>query len=100
MLYEVITEVMLDRGVVDSATLSMEEAVRDADFIFLCVPVGNLEEYLEKLYALPLKPGCIITDVGSTKASIAAAAEKLSRPDVYFIGGHPMAGSERSGVVV
>ncbi|MCM3040139.1 prephenate dehydrogenase [Paenibacillus motobuensis] len=91
-------EVMLDRGVVDFATLSMEEAVRDADFIFLCVPVGNLEEYLEKLYELPLKPGCIITDVGSTKASIAAAAEKLSRPDVYFIGGHPMAGSERSGV--
>ena len=91
-------EVMLERGVVDAATLSMEEAVRDADFIFLCVPVGNLEEYLEKLYQLPLKPGCIITDVGSTKASIAAAAASLSRPDVYFIGGHPMAGSERSGV--
>jgi prephenate dehydrogenase len=91
-------EVMLDRGVVDEATLSMEEAVGDADFIFLCVPVGNLEEYLEKLYQLPLKPGCIITDVGSTKASIAAAADRMTRPDVYFIGGHPMAGSERSGV--
>lgn len=89
---------MIERGVVDTATLSMEEAATDADFIFLCVPVGNLEEYLEKLYALPLKPGCIITDVGSTKASIAACARSYSRPGVHFIGGHPMAGSERSGV--
>ncbi|WP_334071573.1 MULTISPECIES: prephenate dehydrogenase [Paenibacillus] len=89
---------MIERGVVDAATLSMEEAAADADFIFLCVPVGNLEEYLEKLYALPLKPGCIITDVGSTKASVTERARSLSAPGVYFIGGHPMAGSERSGV--
>lgn len=89
---------MIERGVVDAATLSMEEAATDADFIFLCVPVGNLEEYLEKLYSLPLKPGCIITDVGSTKASVAARAQSFSAPDVHFIGGHPMAGSERSGV--
>ncbi|WP_410768368.1 prephenate dehydrogenase [Fontibacillus sp. BL9] len=89
---------MIERGVVDAATLSMEEAAQDADFIFLCVPVGNLEEYLEKLYAMPLKPGCIITDVGSTKASVAARARSFSLPGVHFIGGHPMAGSERSGV--
>lgn len=88
----------ISRGVVDQATLSIEEAALDADFIFLCVPVGNLDEYLTKLSALPLKKGCIITDVGSTKASIALAAEKLALEDVYFIGGHPMAGSERSGV--
>ncbi|GIO36919.1 prephenate dehydrogenase [Paenibacillus antibioticophila] len=89
---------MIERGVVDAATASMEEAAADADFIFLCVPVGNLEEYLRKLNELPLKPGCIITDVGSTKASISACAETCSRPGVHFIGGHPMAGSERSGV--
>lgn len=89
---------MLNRGVVDAATLSMEEAVADADFIFLCVPVGNLEEYLHKLSELPLKPGCIITDVGSTKAAVADCAVKYARPGVHFIGGHPMAGSERSGV--
>lgn len=88
----------ISRGVVDTATLSIEEAALDADFIFLCVPVGNLEEYLERLSTLPLKKGCIITDVGSTKASISAAAESLHLQDVYFIGGHPMAGSERSGV--
>lgn len=89
---------IIDRGVVDSATLSMEEAASGADFIFLCVPVGKLEEYLHKLQQIPLKEGCIITDVGSTKASVAACAEALNRPGVYFIGGHPMAGSERSGV--
>ncbi len=88
----------VNRGVVDSATLSVEEAALGADFIFLCVPVGMLEDYLQRLSKLPLKPGCIITDVGSTKASIAACAVTLDIPGVHFIGGHPMAGSERSGV--
>jgi len=90
----------LDRHVVDVATTSFEEAALDADFIFICVPVGNLEEYLQRLSELPLKPGCIITDVGSTKASIAACAQQTdwSKKGVTFIGGHPMAGSERSGV--
>lgn len=88
----------VSRGVVDSATLSVEEAAQGADFIFLCVPVGMLENYLQQLSKLPLKPGCIITDVGSTKASIAACAVSLDIPGVHFIGGHPMAGSERSGV--
>ncbi|WP_042203276.1 prephenate dehydrogenase [Paenibacillus camerounensis] len=88
----------VNRGVVDQATLSVEEAALDADYIFLCVPVGMLEGYLQQLSKLPLKPGCIITDVGSTKASIAACAVSLDIPGVHFIGGHPMAGSERSGV--
>lgn len=57
-----------------------------------------LEDYLNRLSKLPLKKGCIITDVGSTKASIAACADSIDLPDVHFIGGHPMAGSERSGV--
>lgn len=89
---------IMERGVVDVATLSMEEAACDADFIFLCVPVGNLESYLKQLNELPLKQGCIITDVGSTKAAVATCAEGFSHPGVHFIGGHPMAGSERSGV--
>lgn len=91
-------EKYLKRGVVDDATTSMEEAVTDADVIFLCVPVGMLETYLEKLSELPLKKGCIITDVGSTKGAIDRCAKRLALKGVYFIGGHPMAGSERSGV--
>ncbi|WP_425495998.1 prephenate dehydrogenase [Paenibacillus lemnae] len=86
------------RGVVDHVTLSVEEAAQDADYIFICVPVGSLESYITLLSQIKLKPGCIITDVGSTKASIAECARKLELRDACFIGGHPMAGSERSGV--
>jgi prephenate dehydrogenase len=91
-------EKYIKRNVVDHATISIKEAAEDADFIFLCVPVGQLESYLRQLQALKLKSGCIITDVGSTKASIASTAEQLDFQDAYFIGGHPMTGSERSGV--
>ncbi len=87
-----------ERGVVDQATSSFEEAALDADFIFLCVPVGLLEEYLHRLGRLPLKPGCIVTDVGSTKAGVCRAAAETDLGGAWFIGGHPMAGSERSGV--
>jgi prephenate dehydrogenase len=86
------------RGVVDRATTSIKEAAKDADFLFLCVPVGRLEDYVDELARLTLKPGCIVTDVGSTKASVVKHAAKLSVQGAVFIGGHPMAGSERSGV--
>jgi prephenate dehydrogenase len=88
----------MKRNVVDHATTSMQEAADSADFIFLCVPVGQLESYFKQLNTLKLKAGCIVTDVGSTKASIVACAEQVGLKGAYFIGGHPMAGSERSGV--
>ncbi|MDD9267654.1 prephenate dehydrogenase [Paenibacillus sp. GCM10023248] len=91
-------EKLLKRNVVDIATTSMAEAVDGADFIFLCVPVGMLEQYVQELMKLPLKAGCIITDVGSTKATITESAQSMVKEGVYFIGGHPMAGSERHGV--
>ncbi|WP_141501057.1 prephenate dehydrogenase [Paenibacillus luteus] len=91
-------EKYVQRGVVDYATTSMQEAAEQADFIFVCVPVGNLEEYLEMLSAFKLKPGCVVTDAGSTKASVAARAKSLDFGQAIFIGGHPMAGSERTGV--
>ncbi|MFD2332120.1 prephenate dehydrogenase [Cohnella sp. GCM10020058] len=85
-------------GVVDEATTSVEAAAAGADVIVLCVPVGMLDDYLQRLSELPLKEGCIITDVGSTKASVVNCAERLKLKGAVFIGGHPMAGSERSGV--
>ncbi|MCM3633055.1 MULTISPECIES: prephenate dehydrogenase [Paenibacillus] len=88
----------VERGVVDYATTSVEEAASDADFIFLCVPVGMMDDYIQKLSTIPLKEGCIITDVGSTKLSVMNSAKALAAQNVIFIGGHPMAGSERSGV--
>ncbi len=88
----------LSREVVDEATTSLEEAAQGADVIFLCGPVGVLESNLQAIMRLPLKEGCIITDVGSTKQSFMAAAARLGRSGVTFIGGHPMAGKEKSGV--
>lgn len=88
----------MQRGVVDYATTSMQEAAEQADFIFICVPVGNIEEYIVKISSFNLKPGCIISDAGSTKASVMACARELDFGKAVFIGGHPMAGSERSGV--
>lgn len=91
-------EKYLKRGVVDAATTSLKEAAEGADFIFLCVPVSNLGDYLSEISQLKLKPGCIITDVGSTKGEITRYSRKIELGEAYFIGGHPMAGSERSGV--
>lgn len=91
-------EKYMKRQVVDHATTSFEEAAIDADFIFLCVPIGNLEQYLTNLSNLTLKSGCIITDVGSTKGSVCRTARQVHLEGAHFIGGHPMAGSERSGV--
>ncbi|THF78384.1 prephenate dehydrogenase [Cohnella fermenti] len=88
----------LSLGVVDEGTTSIAEAAVNADFIFLCVPVGRLNDYLDELARLPLKAGCIITDVGSTKASVVAHANTIDLGEAVFLGGHPMAGSERSGV--
>jgi prephenate dehydrogenase len=91
-------EKYLNREVVDEATTSIEDAAIDADFIFLCGPVGVLESHLENILRMPLKEGCIITDVGSTKQTLMQAADRLRKPGVSIIGGHPMAGKEKSGV--
>jgi len=88
----------VERGVIDEGTTSLEEAAADADFLFLCVPVGMLNDYLAALSRCRLKPGAIVTDVGSTKGEIVEAAGRFSFGDAVFIGGHPMAGKERSGV--
>ena len=67
----------------------------DCDYIFLCAPVEYNIEYLKYLKTV-ISDSCIITDAGSVKGPIHEAVEKLEM-DHCFIGGHPMAGSERSG---
>lgn len=87
-------------GVIDQPADNLDEAICDADFVFLCTPVETLGELLEPVMLSPcLKEGAIVSDVGSTKVKIVERATQLS---VYskgkFIGGHPMAGSHKSGV--
>ena len=85
-------------GVIDEGSQRLESVVEDANFIFLAVPVGTIPELLSRLEHQPLKPGCIISDVGSTKGELIAWSEAFRKRGVTYIGGHPMAGSHRSGV--
>lgn len=85
------------RGAADARAESAAEAVRDADLVILAVPIMSTIELLKEI--LPaISPGALITDVGSTKGSIMATVETIIPPGIYYIGGHPMAGSEESGV--
>lgn len=84
--------------VIDEIAENMEEGVREADLIILAAPVKKTEQLLTELQHLPLKEGAIVTDVGSTKTKIFEKAAPLHRKNVTFIGGHPMAGSHKSGV--
>ncbi|MBN2188482.1 MAG: prephenate dehydrogenase [Chitinispirillaceae bacterium] len=73
------------------------EAVSRADLLILCSPISAIIKTIEELAPLPLPAGLVVTDVGSTKKSICAAAAEKLPGRAYFIGGHPMAGSEKSG---
>jgi len=83
-------------GAIDVAVDDAGKAVRDADLVILCTPVGLLEEYLGKI-ASALPPDCLVTDVGSTKRSVVAAGKRLLGGG-KFIGSHPIAGSEKRGI--
>ncbi len=84
-------------GAIDDYTMDMETGVADADLIVICTPVRMVVPTLE-LIAASLKPGAIVTDVGSTKREIVEQAEAVIPQGCYFVGGHPMAGSEQGGV--
>ena len=75
---------------------SAADAVKDADLVIVSVPVGASEEVARQI-ASTLKPGAIVTDVGSTKASVIAQMAPYMPPGVHFIPGHPLAGTEKSG---
>lgn len=82
-------------SVIDVAAVHIDDSFRGCDYIFLCAPVSYNNAYLKQV-ACYLKEGCILTDVGSVKTSIHQEIKKL-KLGKYFIGGHPMAGSEKSG---
>ncbi|MGV1758470.1 prephenate/arogenate dehydrogenase family protein [Rhizobium sp. A22-96] len=80
----------------DRYTPSSAEAVKDADLVIVSVPVGASESVAKEISA-HLKPGAIVTDVGSTKASVIAQMQPHMPANVHFIPGHPLAGTEKSG---
>ncbi len=86
-------------GAIDAWTLDPAEAVGQADLVVLCMPVSLIGPWMGRI-AKYLKPGAIVTDVGSTKAAICEAGTRAIRPPAHFVGSHPMAGSEKKGVSV
>jgi len=84
-------------GVSDHATLSVEEAVSDSQMIIMTTPLHAMEHLADAI--APCAPeGCVITDVGSSKRCIVNAMEKIFHPRAHFVGAHPIAGSEQSGM--
>ncbi|MER8393866.1 prephenate/arogenate dehydrogenase family protein [Mesorhizobium sp. M0045] len=80
----------------DTYTMDAKEAVRDADLVVVSVPVGSSGTVAAEI-APTLKKGAILTDVGSTKASVIAQMQPHVPDGVHFIPGHPLAGTEKSG---
>ncbi len=80
---------------IDVACDRIDERFSDCDYVFLCVPVVTMLDYLKQLKPL-IGPNCILTDVGSTKTDIHKTVNELHLQG-QFIGGHPMAGSEKTG---
>lgn len=83
-------------GLGDRYTTSSAEAVRNADLVVVSVPVGASGAVAADI-AGSLKPGAIVTDVGSTKGSVIAQMKPHMPDTVHFIPGHPIAGTEYSG---
>ncbi|WP_442581842.1 prephenate/arogenate dehydrogenase family protein [Mesorhizobium sp. ASY16-5R] len=83
-------------GLGDSYSTDLGEAVKDADLVIVSVPVGSSGAVAEEI-APSLKPGAIVTDVGSTKRSVIAQMQPHIPAGVHFIPGHPLAGTEKSG---
>lgn len=93
---EAVCRRVKELGLADEVTPSLSEAVKDADLVVLCVPVGANAAVAVAICA-HLKPGAIISDVGSVKASVVRDVEPLLPEGVHFVPAHPVAGTEFSG---
>ncbi len=87
-----VLEEALRCGAIDRAAPSLAEAAREADAVVLAVPLDAMEDVLQGC-APHVRPGTLVTDVGSVKVEVLRAAERILPVTVPFIGGHPMAGA-------
>jgi len=92
---------VLDRavecGAVHEAGNDVASAVRDADLVYIALPVGSAIEVLPTV-AAAVQPGALVTDACSTKTVICRLAQENFRSEARFLGGHPIAGQESSGI--
>ncbi len=92
-----VMEAALSRGAIDRGAVTAEDAVRDAAIVVLATPISSILTLLERI-APHLSDGGLVTDVGSVKRPIMEHAVAVLPEGVTFVGGHPMAGSERRGI--
>lgn len=85
----------LNDKIIDDICTCTDDNFSKCDYIFLCTPVITITKYMSAIKPF-IKPGCIITDVGSVKGNIHKAVAELGL-NKNFIGGHPMTGSEKTG---
>lgn len=93
---EAVTSRVRELGLADLATVSAAEAAAGADLVILCAPVGACAAIAEAI-APVLKPGAILSDVGSVKSAIVEQVSPHVPEGVHFIPAHPVAGTEHSG---
>ena len=86
-----------DLKIIDHYSGDLSEAVSDADLVVLCTPVSTIVPLIQSLVS-QVQPGTIITDVGSVKESVVHSADKLMPEGIFFVGSHPIAGGENSGL--
>src|SRR5512133_2748530 len=87
----------VELGVIDRYERDPRAGVVDADMVFIATPVCTIAEVVAAI-APVLRPDAIVTDGGSVKEEIVRRCEALIGPGAHFVGGHPIAGTEKSGV--
>jgi cyclohexadieny/prephenate dehydrogenase len=88
----------LESGVADEIFADPADAVREADIVVICVPIWTIAQLAEQIVGA-LKPGAVVTDVGSTKSELLKTMEPLfAGSAAHFVGSHPIAGSEKTGI--
>ena len=86
-----------EKNVIDSGSTDLKTAVTGSDLIVVCTPVGVLVERVREMIPF-LQKGCIITDAGSVKGSLVEEIDTLIPNTVHYVGAHPIAGGEQSGL--
>jgi cyclohexadieny/prephenate dehydrogenase len=85
-----------DLNIVDQVYDDLKKSVENSDLIILGVPVGSMGDIVKE-FSSSIKPGAIVTDVGSVKKGIIDSILPILSKDVHFVPGHPIAGTENSG---
>lgn len=87
----------IEAGAIDTYILKPGVELKEVDILIVALPVNMIPKFVEDVVPY-LKKGAIVTDVGSTKKFISDKIEAVLPDDIHFVGGHPMAGSEKSGI--